>query len=143
MIWTLTIECDSGRFLAHECIRVIELKSDASLLDLHDAIQDAVGFDRDHLFEFFAGRHRRNRELVYADTFDSEDAFDAYANISLEKVFPLPSKCRLFYHFDFGDDWYFKIKKSRKKPFEPTPGVKYPRVIERIGPNPEQYPNSE
>ena len=143
MIWTLRIECDSGLFLVDECIRVVEMQSDASLLDLHDVIQDAVEFDRDHFFEFFAGRHRRNREAVYADTFDAEDAFEAYANISLEQVFPLPSKCKLFYHFDFGDDWYFRIKRSRKKPSEPISGVKYPRIIKRVGPNPEQYPDWE
>lgn len=143
MIWTIKIECDFGRFLVDECVRVIEIKSNASLFDLHDAIQDAVGFDRDHLFEFFAGRHRRNREIVYADTFDAEEDFDAYADISIEQVFPLPDKLKLFYHFDFGDDWYFKIIKSRKKPFKPSRGVKYPRVTQRVGSNPEQYPNWE
>ena len=143
MIWTLRVKCDFGPFLVEDCVRVIEMKSDSSLLDLHDAIQDAVGFDRDHLFEFFAGRHRRNQKIVYADTFDSEAAFDAYDNMSLEQVFPLPSKCKLFYHFDFGDDWYFKIRKSRKKPFEAIPGVEYPRIIEKIGPDPEQYPDYE
>lgn len=143
MIWTLEVECDSGRFLVDDCVRVIEIKSDSSLLDVHDAIQNAVRFDRDHLFEFFAGRHRRNREIVYADTFDSEAALDICSDTSLEQVFPLPSKCKLFYHFDFGDDWYFKIRKSRKKPFEAIPGIEYPRIIEKIGPDPEQYPDWE
>jgi len=143
MIWTLKVKSDSGRFLVDECVRVIEMKSDSSLLDLHDAIQDAVGFDRDHLFEFFAGRHRRNQEVVYADTFDSEGAADTYAGISLQQVFPLSGKCKLFYHFDFGDDWYFIITKSRKKAFEATPGVEYPRVVEKSGPDPEQYPDWE
>lgn len=143
MIWTLRVKCDSGRFLVDDCVRVIEMKSDSSLLDLHDAIQDAVGFDQDHFFEFFAGRRPRNRKVEYAATFDSEAALDTYADISLEQIFPLPGKCRLFYHFDFGDDWYFSITKSRKKAFEAMPGVEYPRVTEKLGPDPEQYPDWE
>ena len=47
------------------------------------------------------------------------------------------------YWFDFGDDWYFTIRKSRKKPFDTTPGVEYPRVIEKVGADPEQYPDWE
>jgi len=36
-----------------ECIRVIEIESSASFLQLHEAIQDAVDFDNDHLFQFY------------------------------------------------------------------------------------------
>jgi hypothetical protein len=46
---------------------------------------------------------------------------------------------KLYYHFDFGDDWYFEIRRSRAKPKEPTPRVQYPRVVEATGPNPRQY----
>jgi hypothetical protein len=60
MIWTLRIECVFGHYLEEECIRTIEIESGSSLLDLHDTIQDVVDFDRDHLFEFFAGRNYRN-----------------------------------------------------------------------------------
>jgi hypothetical protein len=54
-------------------------------------------------------------------------------------VYPLPKSCKLYYHFDFGDDWYFGIRKIRKKPHEPAAGVTYRRVVEAIGPNPPQY----
>lgn len=143
MIWTLTVKCIWGRFLKQECIRVIEIDSDASLLDLHEAIQKAVGFDHDHLFEFFAGRHHRHRKVAFADDLECEDAFDAYANISLEQVYSLARGLKLFYHFDFGDDWYFEIAKSRKQPTQVVRGVQYPRVIKKVGPNPEQYPSWE
>ncbi len=143
LIWTLRVECEWGRYLEDECIRVIEISSTATLFDLHDAIQDAVDFDRDHLFEFFAGRHHRNRKLVFADDFDWEASAAAYAAITLDRVYPLSKGLKLFYHFDFGDDWYFGIRKSRKKPWEPEVGVQYPRVVEATGPNPEQYPSWE
>ena len=56
MIITLKVECIWGLHLEEDCVRVIEIDFRASLNDLHDAIQDAVDFDDDHLFEFFAGR---------------------------------------------------------------------------------------
>jgi len=115
MIWTLTIECIMGMYQQHDCVRVIEIESEASLLDLHDAIQAAVHFDRDHLFEFFGGRNWRNRKVVFEDSYDTGDLFDTYASIPLEDVYPLPKGCKLHYHFDFGDDWYFEVKKNRKK----------------------------
>lgn len=139
MIWTLRIECIGGTHWEEDCVRIIEIDSKSSLLDLHDAIQDAVDFDRDHLFEFFAGRNCRNRMLVFENSFDWEASFDIYDSITLEQVYPLPKSCKLYYHFDFGDDWYFEIKLNRKKPQEPEVGVTYPRVIEAIGPNPAQY----
>jgi len=143
MIWTLRVKCVGGAYLEEECVRVIEISSDASLYDVHEAIQTAVNFDRDHLHEFFAGRHCRNRKLMFDDEFSDMCDPYRYEEISLEDVYPLPKGLKLYYHFDFGDDWHFEIRKSRKKPKDPEPGVKYPRVVDEIGPNPEQYPRWE
>jgi len=126
-------------YLADECVRVIEIDDSASLLDLHAAIQDGVGFDFDHSFEFFAGRNFRNRKLLFGAMGDWEDETDTLDDVTLQKVYPLPKKLKLYYHFDFGDDWYFEIRKSRKNPAPPRPRVKYPRVVERIGADPQQY----
>lgn len=139
MIWELRIECISGLYLENECVRTIEIDSKSSLFDLFSFIQDSIGFDRDHIFEFFAGRNPRNRKLVFGDNFDWESSVDIYIETTLEKVYPLPKSCKLYYHFDFGDNWYFEIKKSRKKPREPEKGVQYPRIVETIGSAPKQY----
>ena len=139
MIITLRVECVRGRYRYNECVRVIEIDESASLLSLHSAIQNSVGFDYDHLFEFLAGRNHRDRKVVFADDLDWEYAADSLAEITLKQVYPLPKRLKLYYHFDFGDDWYFVVKKSRKKPTPPEPGVTYPRVVERVGPNPKQY----
>ena len=139
MIWTLRVECVAGWYLNEECIRVIEIDSTSSLLDLHNAIQEAVNFDKDHLFEFFAGCHFRNRKVVFHDYVSIEDRFDTYENITLEQIYPLSKGLKVYYHFDYGDNWFFEIKKSRKKPKGPEPGIKYPRIVDKIGPNPEQY----
>jgi len=139
MIITLRVECVRGRYLEKDCIRVIEIEECASLLDLHSAIQDSVCFDYDHLFEFFAGRNWRHRAFAFADDVDWEYAADVLDEITLEQVYPLPKNLKLYYHFDFGDDWYFEIGKSRKKPAQPEAEVEYPRVVQEIGPDPEQY----
>lgn len=139
MIWTLKIECVYGRYLEEDCLRVIETHSTDSLLDLHGAIQEAVGFGNDHPFEFYAGRNRGNRKLVFDDSCEPDESLAVYANTTLEQVYPLPKGLRLFYCFDFGDNWTFAIRKSTRKPGPPQPGITYPRVIDSIGPNPDQY----
>ena len=139
MIWTLRVECVFGLHLEEEWVRVFEIESGASLYDVHDTIQDASDFDRDHLFEFYAGRNPRNRKVVFEDSDEWEDRLDTYADLTLENVYPLDKGLKLYYLFDFGDSWLFEIKKSRKKPKQPEAGVEYPRVIERVGANPPQY----
>jgi len=143
MIWTIKIECEWGRYFEEECIRVIEIDEATSLYDLHLIIQELVNFGNDHLFEFFAGRHFRNRKLLFIKEtwdFDYEGAMDDYHQMQLNKIYPLPKGLKLFYHFDFGDDWYFKITKSRKKSKIPEKEIEYPNLIESIGSAPEQYP---
>jgi len=62
-----------------------------------------------------------------------------YATKYIEPLFPVEKGYHLFMHFDFGDDWVFKITRGRNKAATSGEGP-YPRVIEHIGKNPEQYP---
>jgi hypothetical protein len=133
MVITLRVECIFGIYIEEECIRTIDIQSDATLYDLHRIIQESVAFDDDHLFEFYAGRHERNRKMSFGD---SEENLDT----SLDEIYPLEKGLKLYYLFDFGDSWTFKISKSRRKPKPPEDGVTYPVVTERIGKNPVQYP---
>lgn len=138
MIYTPTVECIVGPYLQAECGRVIEIKDDAKLEDLHFAIQGAVSFDKDHLYDFHAGRNYRHRKVRYGSE-DWDEA--AYSRIQLRDVYPLGS-LKLYYIFDFGSSWRFEIRKNRRV-HAPEPGVRYLRVIERRGPDPEQYPSCE
>lgn len=142
MVYVLKVQCLWGMHLQEPCTRVIEMKDNSTLNELHYAIQRAVKFDCDHLFEFNAGRTLRDRKLIFTESDDWETQWDTYDEIALKHIWPLPDKMKLFYWFDFGDDWKFQITKERKmKP--PERGVRYPRVIERIGPDPKQYPDLE
>jgi len=87
------------------------------------------------LYEFYISRTERSRDRI---RFDDENG-DIY-NVTLESLYPLEKGKKLYYLFDYGDNWLFKITKSRKKPTEPMEGIEYPRVVESVGNNPEQYP---
>lgn len=134
MIFTLTITCVGGAYLKETCVRVIEIDEEASLYDLHEAIQDAVNFDRDHLYEFFLAHTpygMRQRFTVEEDWKDRESKF---FEMRLCDVFPTRRK-RLHYLFEFGDRWIFEIRKARgSKPA--AAGIAYPRVVDAVGPNP-------
>ena len=142
MILTLKIECVWGLYLTEAWIRVIEIDEEASLYDLHDFLQDVVDFDRDHLFGFYIANRFHGRKQWLSESEHKEDMWADYAEILLKDVFPLGRK-KLYYLFDYGDDWTFEVRRSRKRPREPEPGVTYPRVIESIGPNPPQYPETD
>jgi hypothetical protein len=135
MILTLTIKL---AYSDDDWKVTIEIDDSSSLEDLHLAIQDAVEFDNDHMYEFYVARteHSHNR-----DVFDSED--DGVYNITLESLYPLPKARKLYYMFDYGDSWLFQVTKSRKKPHETINDIEYPRVINETGKKPEQYPDWE
>ncbi len=140
MIWTLKIKVYG---MKPECSRLIEIDSGADFLDLHEAIQNAVNFENDHMFEFYVGRTPRNRAFSIGGEpdWDNFDPIETYSSVHLKDVWPLPDKMKLFYLFDFGDRWFFQITKTRRKDKEPEFGVTYPRVVESIGESPEQYPD--
>ena len=142
MIYTLSVKCAWGLYLTEPCVRVIEIRDNATLLDLHYAIQKAVEFDCDHMFEFFAGRNYRKRAIIFSEASEPECDAGVKDEISLQRIWPLPKSMNLFYRFDFGDDWKFQINKERAvRP--PEKGVRYPRVVRSTGPNPEQYPGAD
>ena len=140
VIWTLRVKLPQAQ---SECVRVIEIKPNATFLELHEAIQGAVDFDNDHLFEFFIGRHSGNRAYTIGGE-PNGDTFNPvriYRNVRISSVWPLPTGMNLYYLFDFGDNWLFQINKTRHKDKLIQPGIVYPRVIEARGKNPEQYPD--
>jgi len=135
MILTLTIKLVRG-FCAQPWQATLEIDESATLEDLHQAIQKAVSFDNDHLYEFYIAKTKRSRERI---SFDDEN--EGLYEITLNSIFPLEEGKKCFYLFDYGDNWLFQISPSRKKPFPPVAGIKYPHVIAESGTKPEQYPD--
>ena len=138
MIWVLKVTLSSGAYATGDWEGVMEMDASTSLEELHLAIQKAVNFDNDHMYEFFTARTERGRKQ---EIFDLENG--AMYEQTLADLFPLPDKLNLYYWFDYGDDWIFKVAKTRQSPSEPVPGVTYPRLRQETGAKPEQYPDGE
>ncbi len=113
--------------------RRIAMPADASLDDLLDWILEAVDFDHDHLYEFtyrdrFGGRVR----AVHPACDDGPWA----DQIAIGEL-PLEPGQSLNLVYDFGDSWKFAVKLEC---IEPRLGKK-PRILERQGKAPVQYPD--
>ncbi len=144
-IYTLSIECVFGMYLKESFLRVVEVPSDMTLGDLHALIKDLTGFDDDHLSTFYTANTLRGKKVWFTESGEWEDDDDAEDgaslwDIPLHDVFPLPKHKKLYYWFDFGDDWMFEIRKKGKDG-TPASATRYPRVIHEEGPKPEQYPS--
>lgn len=138
LILTFNIKLLFGAYADSEWQSTMEIESSSSLDELHYAIQDAVGFDNDHLFEFYISRTERSRSR---ERFDDEN--ERIYTTNIEDLYPLEKDKKLYYLFDYGDSWLFKITKTRKSPQVPKKGVRYPRVVKEVGKKPEQYPDWE
>ena len=135
MIMTLKITLIRGMYCEGEWTANIELDESSNLDDLHDAIQKAVDFDDDHAYCFFLSRTDRSRSREY---FDEENGLILSKTVA--EMFPPPAKQSLYYLFDWGNEWVFKISQTRKRPHEPVKRVKYPRIESESGTKPDQYP---
>jgi hypothetical protein len=134
---TLHIALSGWRAAGQVWSAVIEIPEDATLSELHAMIQKLMKFDDDHLYEFYAGRNWRQRKVGFGEPGSPLEASEA-DDIKLANVFPLPKSCKLYYHFDFGDDWIFEIRASiRRKPMNRR--ATYPRIVEESGRRPRQY----
>lgn len=138
MIWILKVELLFGAYAEEVWEGSIEIDSLSTLEDLHFALQDTLNFDNDHMYEFYVSRTENSHNRI---RYDDENGL--VYSVTLENLYPLEKNRKLFYLFDYGDHWLFKITKSRKKAQEPVKGKKYPRLVEEAGIKPEQYPSWE
>ena len=163
MIWMLTIKLLPHWKAENEWTCELEIDSSTTLSRLHLAIQKIVGFDNDHLYEFYIAKSERSRtgrvrflpdpeddeyfDMLYEEFGIEVDKSLRPAEFSVEKtslsqVFPLPERMKLFYWFDYGDDWRFQISKKRKEE-KRIPKTKYPRIVKEEGIKPIQYDDAD
>ena len=91
MILKLSVECVSRYYLREPCIRVIEIHDNASLYDLHEAIQDAVDFERDHPYGFYVANSaspRAEKHWIGRDE-EWERAEAEMMDTELKAIYPL------------------------------------------------------
>jgi hypothetical protein len=117
--------------------RKIEISSTHTLLDLHNAIQNAFQFDSDHLYSFFMDG------IPWSDEKFSSPYEDEGPHVDEVRIgeLGLAKGQTILYLFDYGDEWRFSVTLEEIQQDKPHP--KKPRIIESKGKNPEQYPNWE
>ena len=120
--------------------RVIDIRGSNTLEELHVAIFSA--FDRydEHMYEFqVGGKKPMDKKAVrYIVPYEYADPEELSAGETSIASLGLRTRQCFYYWFDFGDDWWHKIRLLAINP--PTEGKKrYPRIVESIGPSPPQY----
>jgi hypothetical protein len=119
--------------------RTIELRSEETLEDLHDAIQSAWRWDSDHLYSFYMNGQRGDQRYEFVSPWDNEGP--AWVDEAVLGELGLTLKHKFLYLFDYGDQHEFEIEVVgiREKA---EPGT-YPRVIDSNGKAPRQYSYAE
>jgi hypothetical protein len=126
--------------------RVIQIRGDQTLADLHEAIYDAFGRWDEHLYEFQFGKKmmdpKARRYVVpmeYEMDMDLVEDGSIAGLVDQTRIDSLGLKVRqsFYYWFDFGDDWWHKIKV--KAIVATVPEGEFPKVVGTIGENPPQY----
>jgi hypothetical protein len=130
----------SSKFANKEISRVIEIRGDQTLEQLHRAVFKAYDRWDDHLYEFQLGKRPfdpNGPRYGIPDTSAQKKKKEADARTTKLDDLQLNPERAFGYWFDFGDDWYHQIQVERIEQAIPT--VTYPRVIKRVGKSPPQY----
>jgi hypothetical protein len=114
--------------------RLIAMPSEATLDDLADCILQSIRFDQDHLYEF------NFRDRLGADSSVNHPASSEgpWADEVAVGELPLDSGQTMVFVYDYGAHWKFDVKLER---VEPRGNRKGPRILERHGKAPQQYPD--
>jgi hypothetical protein len=116
--------------------RRIAIDACSTLDDLVTAILNSVKFDFDHLYEFRFRDHQGASIRVGHPACDDADAFTDEFQVG---ALPLQIGQSMLLWYDFGDDWKFNVKLERIDPEQPN--ARLPRVLEKHGKSPQQYPD--
>ena len=123
-----------------EITRVIEIKGNNTLKDLHQIIFKAFDREEEHMYEFQIGGRGPNdpdaRRYTLKTSFDDEDLAGYVSETTIASL-GLSEDEAFGYWFDFGDDWWHQINVMAIK--GKAPRGKYPKVTGRVGASPPQY----
>lgn len=140
-------------FYEKSIYRNIEILGSQTLEDFHNVIFRA--FDRfdEHLYSFYITRKtvKNIRKIVNSDEYTLPDGFDddlffpgkKKGNVQKTKIafLKLKEKDKLYYLFDFGDEWWHEITLLSTYDTKDTKG--FPKISEKAGDSPDQYEYDE
>lgn len=130
--------------------RTIAVRSNQTLVEVHYALQAAFDWDDDHLYSFWldgAFWSRDGREYTYPFHASQPNPLGPFAHgpapgsaeIRLSRL-QLKEGQRIAYLFDFGDEWRVRLT---VREISADDGEPYPRLLEKVGDAPPQYPDYE
>jgi len=139
----------SERFANKRMTRMIEFRSDQTLLEVHEAYRSAYDRAEDRPYEFNVGGTKRfdpkNRNYGLPELLQQRNkafgkklkAYDGDARRVRLVELQLSIHQPLGYSFDFDANWYHFI--SLEKIETAIPAVEYPRLRRRVGKSPPQF----
>jgi hypothetical protein len=99
--------------------RRILVPSHITLGELHEVLQNAMGWTNSHLHEFVVGKRSFGPPVMGLEAEDE-------SGVRLDEWLAKP-KDQMTYVYDFGDDWQHQV--LLEKVLEPEPGVRYPVLV--------------
>ncbi|NOY58369.1 MAG: plasmid pRiA4b ORF-3 family protein [Calditrichaeota bacterium] len=102
--------------------RRIQIRSDIKLSDLHDVLQDVMGWYDAHLHQFI------HDSIYYGDpSLDDFEPIEDETKVRLDELLTRV-RSKLIYEYDFGDSWEHEVRVE--KVLSPDPNTKYPVCLE-------------
>jgi hypothetical protein len=123
-----------------EISRMIQIRGNQTLEDLHEAIFEAYDRFDEHMYEFqFGKRPMEGPRYILPMAVEYRDDYPFAGLVGETTIESLGlKKGRSFrYWFDFGDDWWHQIDVEAVD--EDIPKGKYPKITKRVGKSPPQY----
>lgn len=123
--------------------RTIEATEDTTLYNLAKVVVRAYDFDFDHAFGFYSNlkneyyQDSEKQYELFADMPGGESTAGSVKKTTISQVWK-NSGDRMLFLFDYGDMRRFFVELMSIE--EKDGNKKYPRIVEKIGASPEQYP---
>jgi len=132
-----------------EIYRNIDILGSQTLEDFHDVIFRAFDRDDEHLYSFYITRKTeknikkitKSEEYTVPGGFDDNPFFPRKkkGNVYKTKIdsLGLREKEKMYYLFDFGDEWWHEI--TVLSTYDTNDTRKYPKITKKAGDSPDQY----
>lgn len=108
--------------------RRIQVRSGATLGELHEVIQAAMGWANSHLHHFIVGKTPNLRFIGAPGPYEDDDMLDEEneGQVVISQVLST-TKTKIVYEYDFGDSWEHEV--VLEESMDAEAGADYPRCI--------------
>lgn len=122
-----------------EIYRLLDIKPEDNLENLHKSILKSVKFSEGELAAFYVNyKDKKNEiEIPLEEMNDEDDDRPLMKNIKIKEYIKTVND-KLSYVYDFLNMWVFNVE-LQKKIEKPTSGTKYPAIIKSVGNAPSQF----